>query len=112
MADKIKREKIIKVRVTPEEHETLKHLSTKVQLAEWMRESCLNYGQGDLVARAKGPLPVDPELLRQLAGIGNNMNQIGRKVNAGEWGPSDRIQIIAALAAIERELAELRALHR
>lgn len=112
MADKIKREKIIKVRVTPEEHETLKHLSTKAQLAEWMRESCLNYGQGDLVAQAKGPSPVDPELLRQLAGIGNNMNQIGRKVNAGEWGPSERIEILAALAAIERELAAIRQAHR
>jgi predicted chitinase len=50
--------------------------------------------------------------LRQLAGMGNNLNQIARRVNSGEWGPADRVQVIAALAGIERELAELRALHR
>lgn len=110
--EKIKREKIIKVRVTPEEFETLKWKSTKAELAVWMRESCLEYGQGDLVTQMTGPSAADPELLRQLAGIGNNMNQVGRKVNTAEWGPSERIEIIAALAAIERELIELRALHR
>lgn len=109
---KPKREKIIKIRVSPDELETLKWRSTKAQLAEWMRETCLNDGQGDLVRQSKGPDPVDPALLRQLAGMGNNLNQIARRVNSGEWGPADRVQVIAALAGIERELAELRALHR
>lgn len=58
-----KREKIIKIRVSPEELETLKFNSTKVQLAEWMRETCLNPGQVDLVRDLVQPEPVDPALL-------------------------------------------------
>ena len=107
-----KREKIIKIRVSPEELETLKFNSTKVQLAEWMRETCLNPGQVDLVRDLVQPDPVDPALLRALAGIGNNMNQIARRINTGEWDSLDVVKIVAALGAIERELAELRALHR
>ncbi|MCL0469560.1 MobC family plasmid mobilization relaxosome protein, partial [Klebsiella pneumoniae] len=45
--------------------------------------------------------------LRQLAGMGNNLNQIARRVNSGEWGPLDRLRIIAELSAIGRELEEL-----
>ena len=107
-----KREKIIKIRVSPEELETLKFNSTKVQLAEWMRETCLNPGQVDLVRDLVQPEPVDPALLRALAGIGNNMNQIARRINTGEWDSLDVVKIVAALGAIERELAELRALYR
>jgi hypothetical protein len=43
-----------------------------------MRQTCL-----DEAARA-GKLPsISPALLRQLAGMGNNLNQIARQVNAG-----------------------------
>ncbi|MBE0401918.1 MobC family plasmid mobilization relaxosome protein [Halomonas sp. FME1] len=112
MADaKPKREKIIKVRVSAEEHETLKWRCPKAQLAEWMREQCLN-PDGDWVRQSKGPDPVDPALLRQLAGIGNNINQIARRVNSGEWGAVDRVAVIAALSAVERELSELRGQYR
>ena len=111
-ASPVKREKIIKIRVSPEELETLKFNSTKVQLAEWMRETCLNPGQVDLVRDLVQPEPVDPALLRALAGIGNNMNQIARRINTGEWDSLDVVKIVAALGAIERELSELRALHR
>jgi|TARA_B100000929_G_C15316637_1_gene355748 hypothetical protein len=106
-----KREKIIKIRVSAEEHETLKWRCPKAQLAEWMREQCLN-PDGDWVRQTKGPEPADPALLRQLAGIGNNLNQIARRVNSGEWGPVDRVAVIAALSAVERELSELRGRHR
>ena len=108
----IKRDKIIKIRVSPEELATLQMHCTKGELARWMRETCLNPGQTDLVEDLKGPAKVDPELLRQLASIGNNLNQIGRKVNSEEWGPSDRVAILAGMASIERELAALRALHK
>lgn len=106
-----KRDKIIKVRVSAEEHETLKWRCPKARLAEWMREQCLN-PDGDWVRQSKGPEPVDPALLRQLAGIGNNLNQIARRVNSGEWGPVDRVAILAALSAVERELAEVRGQYR
>lgn len=112
MSDDAKREKIIKIRVSPEELATLQMHCTKGELARWMRETCLNPGQSDLVEDLKGPSKVDPELLRQLASIGNNLNQVARRVNTAEWGPSDRVAVIGALAGIERELAELRTLHK
>ncbi|MEH5757503.1 MobC family plasmid mobilization relaxosome protein, partial [Escherichia coli] len=43
----------------------------------------------------------------QLAGMGNNLNQIARKVNAGGAG-HDRVQIVAALMAIDAGLERLR----
>ncbi|EFT1145670.1 MobC family plasmid mobilization relaxosome protein, partial [Escherichia coli] len=47
-------------------------------------------------------------LLRQLAAIGNNLNQTARKVNSGQWSSGDRVQVVVALMAIERELRSLR----
>ncbi|HEJ6181741.1 MobC family plasmid mobilization relaxosome protein [Pseudomonas aeruginosa] len=108
-----KREKIIKIRVSPEELATLQMHCTRGELARWMRETCLNPGQTDLVRDLRGSAPAaDPELLRQLASIGNNLNQIARRVNTAEWGPAERVQVLAALAGIERELAGVRALHK
>jgi hypothetical protein len=73
------------------------------QLAAWMRQTCLD----EKPART-GKLPsLSPALLRQLAGMGNNLNQIARKVNAGGAG-HDRVQIVAALMAIDAGLERLR----
>ena len=59
-------------------------------------------------ARA-GKLPsISPALLRQLAGMGNNLNQIARQVNAGGGTGHDRVQVIAALMAIDAGLERLR----
>lgn len=44
---------------------------------------------------------------RQSAGMGNNLNQIARKVNTGGAG-HDRVQIVAALMAIDAGLERLR----
>ena len=49
-----------------------------------------------------------PALLRQLAGMGNNLNQIARRVNAGVGTGHDRVQIVAALMAIDAGLERLR----
>ena len=60
------------------------------------------------VARS-GKLPtLAPPLLRQLAAIGNNLNQTARKVNSGQWSSGDRVQVVAALMAIGDELRRLR----
>ncbi|MBJ4302229.1 plasmid mobilization relaxosome protein MobC, partial [Salmonella enterica subsp. enterica serovar Typhimurium] len=46
---------------------------------------------------------------RQLAGMGNNLNQIARRVNGGGGGTGhDRVQIVAALMAIDAGLERLR----
>ncbi len=102
-----KRTKIIKIRATESEYLDLVSRSQKPKLAEWMREFCLDAK----VPKAKKIPPVDPNLLRQLAGMGNNLNQIARAVNSQEWKPTDKIQIITALVNIQRELAELKTEH-
>ena len=74
------------------------------QLAVWMRRVC--WGAGCPF----GKLPtLAPPLLRQLAAIGNNLNQTARKVNSGQWSSGDRVQVVAALMAIERGVAQLTA---
>ncbi len=56
-----------------------------------------------------GKLPsLSPALLRQLAGMGNNLNQIARQVNAGGGSGHDRVQVVAALMAIDAGLERLR----
>ncbi len=51
---------------------------------------------------------ISPALLRQLAGMGNNLNQIARQVNAGGGSGHDRVQVVAALMAIDAGLERLR----
>lgn len=102
-----KRERVIKIRCTDAEYDTLVERSTKLRLAEWMRETCL----GAPVKRA-APLPtVSPELQRQLVGIGNNLNQIARAVNRSQWSSIDKSRVITELVNIERHLAEIKKGH-
>ncbi|MGD6738117.1 plasmid mobilization relaxosome protein MobC [Photobacterium leiognathi subsp. mandapamensis] len=37
--------------------------------------------------------------------MGNNLNQIARAIHSQEWQPFNRIQVVAALTSIQRELA-------
>ncbi|MSG01281.1 plasmid mobilization relaxosome protein MobC [Escherichia coli] len=86
------------------EHARLLERCEGKQLAVWMRRVCL----GEPVARS-GKLPTLAQpLLRQLAAIGNNLNQTARKVNSGQWSSGDRVQVVAALMAIGDELRRLR----
>ena len=101
------RTKVIKIRTTESEYEALLLRSTKPRLAEWMRESCL----GTRIPRSNAVPKIDPSLLRQIAGIGNNLNQIARAIHSQEWKPVDRVQVVAALASIQRELALLKSEH-
>ena len=67
-----------------------------------MRQTCLD----EKPARA-GKLPsISPALLRQLAGMRNNLEQIARQVNGGSG--HDRVQVVAALMAIDAGLERLR----
>ncbi|TRF73143.1 plasmid mobilization relaxosome protein MobC, partial [Salmonella enterica subsp. enterica serovar Hadar] len=65
------------------------------QLAVWMRRVCL----GEPGARS-GELPtLAPPLLRQLAALGDKLNQTARKGNSGQWASGDRVPGVAALMA-------------
>lgn len=70
----MKRERMLTIRVTDDEH-------------------------ARLLERCEG---------KQLAAIGNNLNQTARKVNSGQWSSGDRVQVLAALMAIGEELRRLR----
>lgn len=100
-----RRIKAIKIRVTESEFAALSERSKKPRLAEWMREHCLDAS----VPRSRKVPDVDPALLRQLASIGNNLNQIARTLN--QKSALERIQLISMLTSIQRELDKIREEH-
>lgn len=103
-----KRTKEIKIRLTDEEHQQLQGFAGGQQLASWLRELGLARGETGHRKTATPSPKVDPVLLRQIVGIGNNMNQIARRINAGEWDFMDAANIRMLLVSIERELIEIR----
>ncbi|ECY6665783.1 MobC family plasmid mobilization relaxosome protein [Salmonella enterica] len=78
-----KRDKMLTMWVTQDEHQQLLELCDGKQLPS-----------------------IDPVLLRQLAGMGNNLNQIARKINGGQVLIG--FQVVAALMAIDASLEQLR----
>lgn len=100
----IKRTRFLGVRVTEQEYQQLQERCDGKQLAAWMRQTCLDTRP----ARSSRLPSIDPVLLRQLAGMGNNLNQIARKINGGQWSGTDRVQVVAALMAIDAGLERLR----
>ena len=99
-----KRDKMLTMWVTQDEHQQLLERCDGKQLAAWMRQTCLDTRP----ARSSRLPSIDPTLLRQLAGMGNNLNQIARKVNGGQWSGADRVQVVAMLMAIDAGLERLR----
>lgn len=99
-----KRTRFLGIRVTDDEYEKLLERCDGKQLATWMRQTCL-----DQRPARSGKLPtLSPVLLRQLAGMGNNLNQMARKINAGGGSGHDRVLIVATLMAIDAGLERLR----
>ncbi|WP_425430390.1 plasmid mobilization protein, partial [Escherichia coli] len=79
---------MLTIRVTDDEHARLLERCEGKQLAVWMRRVCL----GGPVARS-GELPtLAPPVLRQLAALGNNLNQTARKGKSGEGASGGRGQ--------------------
>lgn len=108
MSDKVLRDNVIKIRVSDAELALLRERMVGGELARWMRETCLAV-ESDVV-HVDVP-PVDANLLRQLAAIGNNVNQIARQVNSQTINPADAIQILTALRGITNALHQLRDAH-
>ena len=79
--------------------------SRGMSLSELIRASL---GGLRLRTRREAP-PVAPELLRELARIGNNLNQLARAANRHE--PVTATALLSRLIAIDRELGALRAAH-
>ena len=70
-------------------------------------------GGRKMARRRPTPPPVDPALLRQVAMIGNNLNQIARRLNQSDsLTPSDRVSLLSILNSLDRQLGELLEQHR
>ncbi|MDN6337243.1 MAG: MobC family plasmid mobilization relaxosome protein [Halomonas sp.] len=87
-----------------------------MSLSDWLRstvdgEAARKTGLRRQRRRLK-TLTADPELLRQLAAIGNNVNQVARVLNSIGLTPGDHAHLLAELAAIQRELHRLAELPR
>ena len=100
------RSKSIKIRVSEQEKSALLSRAGSMTLADFMRETALGR---ELVPQRKfrEPPPADPALLRELARIGNNLNQLARASNAG----TPAVDLLVQLQAIEAELKQLKRLH-
>lgn len=106
---KPKRTKEIKIRLTEQEHQDLLQRK-KGELAVWIRTTCLEQD----IPEPKKVKTADPELLRQLAKIGGNLNQIAKTTNT-EQARGDIINLLrvtAELATIREQLDELLESHR
>lgn len=101
---KEKRTKSVKIRLFESELQELNELKVGNELATWMRETCLN----KKTKRRNPPLNIDPGLLRQLAGIGNNLNQLARQANSESMSALDSILIIRYLKVIHLSLEKIR----
>lgn len=94
------RTKRIIIRLTKQEHAELLNKKTK-PLATWMRETCLSEQ-----TKTKRTKTADPELLRQLAKIGGNLNQIAKQANTVD-SDFEQIRAFGFLAEIQNQLNEL-----
>ena len=100
------RPKEIKLRLSLAEHQRLLDLAGNVPLAVFLR----NVGLGDReldLGPAMPPPTVAPELLRQIATIGNNLNQIARAMNSVDISAGAKIEHLATLQRIETLVARL-----
>lgn len=94
------RTKSVKIRLTEIELAQLKERQIGGELATWMREVCLGEKKRKTIKTA------DPELLRQLAKIGGNLNQIAKHMNTFS-DQVEQIKIYGLLAEIQNQLYEL-----
>ena len=103
------RTETIKIRFTPDELLLLKQHQSGGKFAAWLRNVLLSlFNEGDMPSR-KDVAQADPTLLRQLAAIGNNLNQIARRLNSvQQLSGTDRIEILRTLRVVESAVGELR----
>ena len=103
----------VEVRTTPADKARWQALaeSRGVSLSELVR-AALDGHRPRQLSRAqlrRTPPPVEPALLRELARLGNNLNQLARAAN--RQAPVPAVALLVRLIEIDRELAALRWAH-
>ncbi|RYG91076.1 MobC family plasmid mobilization relaxosome protein [Loktanella sp. IMCC34160] len=98
----------VKIRVTPDQRSAwhAKARSHGLSFSDFARAAI----DGTRTRRRKQIRSIDPRLLRQLARLGNNLNQLARWANRDQRY-ADRVEIMGQLIGIERELARLREIY-
>ena len=82
---------------------------SEMSLTDFIRSQVKVDGVDSLAPRRKTPVPkvrytkVDPAIVRELAKIGNNLNQLSRWANTYKTG-ADAVQVLQVLAGIEHEI--------
>lgn len=97
----------IEIRTTPEEKQRWQAIAENkgVSLSELVRSAL----GGQRLRKRRDPPKVDPDLLRELARIGNNLNQIAHASNRRH--PVPAAALLMRLIEIDRELSALRTVH-
>lgn len=105
----------LKVRLTEDEFARLKKAAEGdgVTMADFARRQLaldtVNRSPTGSMAYRKFT-PVDPDLLRQISRLGNNLNQIARRVNQYDFDTS--LDLLQALLTIERRLKQVQDAHQ
>lgn len=110
VAEALRRAVILTVRLTDAEHA---HIGAA---AKDHNTSLSALGRTLLIGQIPPPM-IDREFAQELGRIGNNLNQIARKINAGGYPPSDQIHaelrdIRALLLHVQQELRRDRETHK
>lgn len=104
------RQKSIKIRLSEAEYNELKKQADGKPMASYMRKLCVSPQK--TAPSSTVPHSTDPRLLLQLAGIGNNINQIARNLNiqlkTTNLTDSEVKKLDNTLQAILQELRTLR----
>lgn len=95
LKEKDKRSLTIKFRVTPVEHSKLMACKTTHYLATWCRDRLLENDTVEPRSKRRDVPLVDPRLLRGQAAIGNNLNQIARRLNTRhDLSPQEKLLML------------------
>ena len=101
------RTKAIIIRCTEEEHAILNGKKERSELARWLRELGLNHGE----TSSHSSVFFQPEVVRNLVGIGRNLNQVTRNINAavktGELGQIDALHLLLEIEATQQALSSI-----
>ena len=97
----------IEIRTTAEEKLRWQALAENkgVSLSALVR----SFLDGQRLRNRREPPKVDPVLLRDLARIGNNLNQLARAANRRQ--PVEAVALLVRLIEIDRELSAVRQAH-
>jgi len=102
---------VIRVRCTEEERAEwqAKANAEGVTMSDLLRRGAdMPTGKPKRRPVVKRVVEADPALIRQLAAIGNNVNQLTKQVNAYGFAPGDAARLLAYLSAVRVELEALR----